>query len=105
MEAIDILRRNITNLRIKARLSSYELATMCGISKPYVWQLETGRATNPSFEIINSIAKALNVSPAFLLTEDRQMPTHDLSYITNKYLSLDEENRLKMHKMIDVLFN
>lgn len=44
-----------------------ELASRSGVSRQYIGDLERGRITNPSVEIVEAIAAALGVQPAYLL--------------------------------------
>ena len=41
---------------------AYEFAKEMGISRQYLTMLETGRAKNPSRELMMKISKALNIS-------------------------------------------
>jgi transcriptional regulator with XRE-family HTH domain len=38
-----------------------KLAGRCGISKTYLWEIENGTATSPSFAIVVRIARATHV--------------------------------------------
>ena len=44
-----------------------ELASRSGVSRQYIGDLERGRITNPSVDIVEAIASALGVAPAYLL--------------------------------------
>lgn len=44
-----------------------ELASRSGVSRQYIGDLERGRITNPGVEIVEAIAAALGVQPAYLL--------------------------------------
>lgn len=48
------------------------LSDAAGVSRPYISELERGRVTNPTVEVIESLAKVLGVRPEYLLgwTED-----------------------------------
>ena len=51
----------IRRLRCAKGWSSGELADESGVSRAYLWQLETGGKTQPSFAILEKLAKALGV--------------------------------------------
>lgn len=53
--------------RKKKRLSARKLAEVSGISQAYLSQLETGANKKPSIEIINKIAKGLDVPNGTLM--------------------------------------
>jgi transcriptional regulator with XRE-family HTH domain len=44
-----------------------ELSQRAGVSRPYISQLEHGKKTNVSVDVIEALAAALGVSPAYLL--------------------------------------
>jgi transcriptional regulator with XRE-family HTH domain len=56
--------------RIKEGLSLQDLADRVGASKAHIWELETGRAKNPTIELLTKLAKALSVSVADLIDEN-----------------------------------
>jgi transcriptional regulator with XRE-family HTH domain len=59
--ALDELGAYIRHQRESARLSLRKLATLAGVSNPYLSQIERG-LRKPSAEILQAIAKALEIS-------------------------------------------
>jgi len=59
---------NIRKARLLAGLSQEELAHQAGINRTYLSQLENGRSS-PTLEVLEKIARALELSPAALLAE------------------------------------
>lgn len=57
-----MLGDTIKKLRLGLDLSSTELAKIAGVDKTYLNKIEKNERTNPSFDIITSICKALNIS-------------------------------------------
>jgi transcriptional regulator with XRE-family HTH domain len=55
------LGEKIKALRIALGWSTGKLADEAGISRPYLWQLETGGKAHPSFEVLEKVARALGV--------------------------------------------
>ena len=51
----------IKALRIAKGWGTGKLADEAGISRPYMWQLETGGKDHPSFEVLEKVARALGV--------------------------------------------
>lgn len=61
----DRLRR----LRSDRGLSLDELAAKAGVTKAYLWRLETSPSVNPSLDIVGKVAVGLGVSTASLIPE------------------------------------
>jgi transcriptional regulator with XRE-family HTH domain len=77
MKVLD-LGRFIREQRRAARLSVRKLASMAGVSNPYLSQIERG-LRRPSAEILNAIAKGLRISAETLyvkagILDDRRIP-------------------------------
>lgn len=60
----------IKTLRIKKNLSQTQLAEKASITQAYLSLLETGKKKNPSLEILQRIAAALEVGVKDLISED-----------------------------------
>jgi transcriptional regulator with XRE-family HTH domain len=59
---------NIKRLRRELNLSQTKFAKRCGLSQGYVSLMESGERT-PTFDMIDRIAKALEVTPESLLSK------------------------------------
>ncbi|MEE3314010.1 MAG: helix-turn-helix transcriptional regulator [Treponema sp.] len=68
-EIAEILGTNIRSLRKKSGWTQEKLAEKAGISVPFMTQIELARKT-ASLEVVESIAKALNVSYERLFKSD-----------------------------------
>jgi len=68
-EIVAILGANIRDLRRRAGWTQEKLAEKAGISVPFMTQIELARKT-ASLEVIENIAKALNVSYERLFKTD-----------------------------------
>jgi transcriptional regulator with XRE-family HTH domain len=64
------LGERLKELRVRNRKSLQQLAEEIGASKAHIWELETGRAKNPSIELLSLLAKALKASVADLIGEN-----------------------------------
>lgn len=51
----------IKNVRKQKKLTLREAAELCGISHPYLSQLETGRNTNPTSQVIEKLSNGLGI--------------------------------------------
>lgn len=61
------LSRKLKELRQAKDLSVAELADRCGVSEPYLRQIENGRKENPSASILKKLSAALGTTVADLL--------------------------------------
>ena len=68
----------IRRLREDRGISSGELAKLAGVSRGYLWQLETGGKDRPSFDVLNKLACALEVDVSEFAERDRRPPQSDL---------------------------
>ncbi len=67
MSLIDIVGENIRDQRLNKKLSQEALASKAGISISYISMLERGQRA-PPLDTLESLAKALAVSPTSLLS-------------------------------------
>jgi transcriptional regulator with XRE-family HTH domain len=51
-------------------MSLQDVADTVGASKAHIWELETGRALNPTLELITALAKCFGVGVADLVGEN-----------------------------------
>ena len=75
--ALDELGGYIRNQRESARLSLRKLAKLAGVSNPYLSQIERG-LRKPSAEILQAIAKALEISSETLYVKAGILEERDL---------------------------
>src|SRR5437660_1777853 len=59
------LKDKLRSLRSKSKESLQQVADAIGVSKAHVWELETGRSSNPSLDILQRLAKHFGVTVAF----------------------------------------
>src|SRR5262249_25932997 len=67
-QTVDVGRR-VRELRVRRGLIIEDLARKSGLSKPYISQVETGKAS-PSLQTVQKLAQALGVPLAYLFLED-----------------------------------
>jgi transcriptional regulator with XRE-family HTH domain len=60
----------ITQLRLQKAESIQQVADAVGVSKAHIWELEKGRADNPSMSLVTRLADHFGVSVASLVGED-----------------------------------
>lgn len=63
------IQSSLRQLRLESGFTMTELARKAGVSRTYISELESGKATVPSLAVVTALAKALGVSPAVLINE------------------------------------
>lgn len=82
--------------RDAAGMSLEAVALRAGMTKSHIWELEQGKAKNPTIRAIWGIAGALSLSPSYLLGLNVESPPIDPLAIRLAVLVDDEINsRLK----------
>lgn len=63
------MRSRMKKLRATAGLSLAQLSKVSGITKPHLWEMESGNSTNPSIDILGKLVKVYGVSIGYLIGE------------------------------------
>ncbi len=97
----EVLKRR----RIKKGYSLQELASLMDVSKAHIWDLEQGRAKNPSLEVLQKLSKHLEVPISTLVGENpEENKNNDESVVMYRELqTLDDEDRETIKLMMDRL--
>ncbi len=96
----DALRKRLTDLRLKAGLSEYQLSLALGLSKGYIQQISSGKAL-PSMKHFFDICEFFDISPSDFFdieNKDPQLTKELLAAARN----LDEE---QVKLLIDITKN
>ncbi len=64
------LGAKLRKLRLKAGKTLQQIADKVEVSKAHIYQLEIGKAKNPSIEVIKKLAKLFSVPVTYFLEED-----------------------------------
>lgn len=99
------LGRKLRACRKAKGLTLDELARLTESSKSYIWELEHKLAPRPSAEKLAKIAAALDVTPEYLVNEDRLTPDpdeHDRAFF-RKYQSADPNVKEQLKRILDLL--
>lgn len=83
------LSERLFSLRHKSGESLQEIADAVGVSKAHVWELEKGRSSNPSFDLVRKLAEHFSVS-LNVLTGDAQEPEPEAMQVERIHRGLDE---------------
>jgi transcriptional regulator with XRE-family HTH domain len=71
------LATRVAKLRRSKGKSLQDVADAVGVSKAHIWELEKGRADNPSMALVIRLADYFDVSVASLAGEDLESPDAD----------------------------
>jgi transcriptional regulator with XRE-family HTH domain len=71
------LAARVAKLRRGKGQSLQEVADAVGVSKAHIWEMEKGRADNPSMALVTRLADHFGVTVAFLVGEDVDSPDAD----------------------------
>jgi transcriptional regulator with XRE-family HTH domain len=94
------LAAKLKELRLKKGLSLQELAEAVGASKAHIWDLEQGRAKNPTIEMLKALSSTLGTTIADLMGEDPSTTETDAEALVMfrdlKDLSPDDRETIKI---------
>lgn len=93
----------IRALRKEKRMTLDELATLAGMSKSYLWELENRPSPRPSAEKLNALAAILGRPVAYFLEEDEATPEEvhmDEAFFRN-YKNLNTKDKDVVRTLVD----
>src|SRR3954454_23245923 len=99
------LGARLTQLRLKNAESLQEVGDAVGVSKAHIWELEKGRADNPSMALVTRLADYFEVTVAFLAGEDVESSDADrhLQRMFRQAQQLDDTERAILDDMMKSL--
>lgn len=98
-----VLAERLKALRVRKKKSLQEVADEAGASRAHIWDLETGRAKNPSIELLTNLSRCFDVSIAELVGETPES-NEEPSEIVAMYRDLkmlSEPDRQAIRSMMD----
>ena len=87
-------------LRKKKNMTLEQLANAVGSTKSYIWELESKPDKKPSAELVNNIAKALEVSVEKLMGSPE---TDEDSVFFREYKGLKPETKQQLQNILGAL--
>ena len=95
----------VDDLRRKKGESLQDVADAVGVSKAHIWEIEKGRADNPSMALVSRLADHFGTSVAYLVGEDAASPDADpeLQGMFRQAKKLDARERAIMAEMMKTL--
>lgn len=99
------LGQRLSALRLQADQSFQQVADAVGVSKAHIWELEKGRAQNPSMDLVRRLADHFGASVSFLVGESIDAPDADpeLQRMFRQAQQLDERERQILDEMMQAL--
>jgi transcriptional regulator with XRE-family HTH domain len=96
------LATRLNQLRLRKAESLQDVATAVGVSKAHIWELEKGRADNPSMGLVTRLAEHFGVSVAYLIGEDPTAPDADveLARMFRQASELDDTDRRLLDQLL-----
>lgn len=95
----------IGKLRLKKGQSLQEVADAVGVSKAHIWELEKGRAANPSMALVSRLADHFGVTIGFLVGEEIEAQDADvvLARMFRQAGELDARDRAILDDMMQAM--
>ena len=99
------LGARLKEFRIKKNQSLQQVADAVQASKAHIWDLETGRANNPSMDLLNKLASHFGTSVSTLVGEDPSASSEDPALVAmfRDLKSLTAEDRDRIHRIMKSL--
>jgi transcriptional regulator with XRE-family HTH domain len=92
------LGARLRELRVRKGESLQQVADAVKASKPHIWELETDRSTNPSLDLLTSIAEHFSVTVSYLLDETK---SEDSMIFGREFKGATEEDKQLLWKMAE----
>ena len=99
-----VLGTRLRQLRIKKSQSLQKVADSVGASKAHIWELETGKSSNPSIALLTKLADHFGVGIAYLVGEDVSTDQGQIGTMFRQVREeLDEEDQAILRDMVESL--
>ena len=92
------LGARLRELRVRKGESLQQLADAVKASKPHIWELEMEKSTNPSLELLTSLAAHFEVPVSHLLDES---PASDTMIFGREFAGATEDDKKLIWKMAE----
>lgn len=97
------LGEKLRELRTEKGFTLEKLASLAGLSKSYLWELENRESQRPSAEKLTALADQLGVSTSYFIEDDVRSPQEqhlDEAFFRN-YRQLDAGAKDQLRKILD----
>lgn len=96
----------IKNIRERKSLTIYKLSKLTGINRAYLTQLENNKKFNPTMQILDKIANALdvNIKQLFYCLDEIETLKKEMYKRIDQY-GINSNEVMEVSKIIDLLVN
>lgn len=96
----------IKNIRERKNLTIYKLSKLTGINRAYLTQLENNKRFNPTMQILDKIANALdvNIKQLFYSLDEIEPLRAEMHSRIDKY-GINSKEVMEISQIIDLLVN
>jgi transcriptional regulator with XRE-family HTH domain len=91
----------LKELRLRAGRSLQQVADAVGASKAHIWELETGKSSNPSLDLLRKLADYYKITVASLIGETLEDMPPDIIRMYRDYSSLSETERAMIDDVVE----
>jgi transcriptional regulator with XRE-family HTH domain len=96
-----VLAVKLKELRLRSRQSLQQVADAVGASKAHIWELESGKSSNPSLDLLRKLSDHFRITVAILIGETLDgMPT-DVIRMYRDYSSLSDTEKAVIDDVIE----
>ncbi len=93
--------QRLKDLRNERRLTLQTVADCAHVSKSYVWEMENGKAPNPTIEILIRVSNVLGVGPMYLCQTESDLDSCLDEYFFLAYKKLNPTQKAQMRSIIE----
>lgn len=86
------LGSRLKSVRIQRRESLQQVADAVGVSKPHLWEIEKGRSTNPSIDLVVRIASHFRTSVSYLVGETHSERNFNAAVFAPEFQNLTDDD-------------
>jgi len=98
------LAARLKQLRIKKNKSLQDVADAVSASKAHIWEIEQGRSTNPTMDLLKGLADYFDVSVSYLVGENPDQDEADLVAMYRDLKKLTPLDRERMRAIMKAAF-
>lgn len=95
------LAKKLKQLRVAKKQSLQEVADAIGSSKAHIWDLESGKAKNPTLELLKKLAKYFKISVSNLVGEEEGKENEEFNVMFRGYKELTKRDRGAIKTLIE----
>ena len=97
------LSEKLKELRLGSGQSLQQVADAVGASKAHIWDMEAGRSSNPSLDLLRKLADNFRISVSNLIGETLVDTSLELILMHNDLKMLSESERELVNDVVDAM--